>query len=366
MENMEKRLHMFPADAEAFSSGDLGIIRGAVSAVVTEERNGVYELDVECSQRAEPRSFGINPRPNMIILAKPNPKDEMQPFRISTIKMDITGAMTIAARHISYDLNRRVVFANGEAKTLPDWMTYLSQARAPFVFSTDITTEGTVAAKVPTPVRSFLGGTDGSLLQKFGGEFRFDGFNVALLSARSSGVWNVRYGSNMTKMDYRLTNEDAYNSFYAFWRGADDTVVSSYASVQAYIGDEDGNTSGDAVRTAYDRVVIDVSDQFDSTPTQAQVREAGRAQLLANYSQAILPSVAVAAADAPGVFGQDWSELRLCDTVNIFHPMIGRMAAKIIKTKFDPLQGKYTEITIGTPRRTLPKRLAAMERRMHE
>lgn len=45
----------------------------------------------------------------------------------------------------------------------------------------------------------------------------------------------------------------------------------------------------------------------------------------------------------------------------------GRMSFeidKIIKTKFDPLQGKYTEITIGTPRRTLPKRLAAMERRM--
>ena len=101
MENMEKRLHLFPADAEAFLSGDLGIIRGAVSAIVTEERNGVYELDVECYPRAEPKSFGINPRPNMIILAKPNPKDEMQPFRISTIKMDITGAMTIAARHIS-------------------------------------------------------------------------------------------------------------------------------------------------------------------------------------------------------------------------------------------------------------------------
>jgi len=364
MENMEKRLHLFPADAEAFLSGDLGIIRGAVSAIVTEERNGVYELDVECYPRAEPKSYGVNPRPNMIILAKPNPKDEMQPFRISTIKMDITGVMTIAARHISYDLNRRVVFANGEAKTLPDWMTYLSQARAPFVFSTDITTEGTVAATVPTPVRAFLGGADGSLLQKFGGEFRFDGFSVALLSARSSGVWNVRYGSNMTKMDYRLTNEDAYNSFYAYWRGADGTVVSSYASVQAYIGDEDGNTSGDAVRTAYDRIVIDVSDQFDSTPTQAQVREAGRVKLLANYSQSILPSVAVSAADAPGVFGQDWSELRLCDTVNIYHPMIGQMAAKIIKTKFDPLQGKYTEITIGTPRRTLPKRLAAMERRM--
>ena len=37
---------------------------------------------------------------------------------------------------------------------------------------------------------------------------------------------------------------------------------------------------------------------------------------------------------------------------------------KIIKTKFDTLQGKYTEITLGTPRRTLPKRLAAMERRV--
>ena len=363
MDYGKSRLHLFPADAETFASGDLGVIRGVVSASVVEERNGVYELTVTCYPDSEPVTFGINPRPNMIIRTRPNPYDDPQPFRISQIRMDINGAMEITARHISYDLNRRVIYATGASKTLADWITYLNDARPPFEFSTDITTAGAIAIKVPIPVRSFLGGSDGSLLQKFGGEYRFDGFRVQLLASRGSRTWHVRYGVNMTKLDYRISNEDAYNAYYAFWQGVDGTVVAGYNSVQSYVADADGNTSGDAVRNALDRVVIDVSDQFDETPTRAEVVEAGRVQFLANYSQAVQTSVAVSAVDAPGVFGQDWSELQLCDAVTIHHPIIGQMAAKIIKTRFDPLQGRYTEITIGTPRRTLPKRLAKMERR---
>ena len=363
-----KKLYLFPADAETFLAR-AGVLGGAISATVTEERNGIYELIVTSYPNVGsnyPSSgleyFGAAPRPNMIITAKPNPQDDPQPFRISSIRMDVRGTMEISAKHISYDLNRRVTYA--AKKTLQGWISHLNEVRPPFVFATDITAEGELGVEVPTPVRSLLGGAEGSLLQKFGGELRFDGFNVSLLSARSSGVWNVRYGSNMTKLDYRLSNEDAYNSYYAYWRGSDGTVVTGYGTVQAYIGDADGNSSGDTVRTAYDRVVIDVSDQFETAPTSDQVKAAGQAKLLANYKQSIQTHVVVAAVDAPGMFGQDWSELRLCDTVNIYHPIIGQLTAKIIKTKYDPLSGKYTEITIGTPRRTLPKRLAAMERRV--
>ena len=93
---------LYSSTETEFTSNGLGVLNDCVSAVVREERNGVYELTMEYP--ADGIHFSdISAR--CIILAKPNPTDSPQPFRIYRITKPIGGIVTIYAQHISYDLS---------------------------------------------------------------------------------------------------------------------------------------------------------------------------------------------------------------------------------------------------------------------
>ena len=83
-----------------FTNNGLGIIK-ASSAVVKEELNGMYELEVKCPNIVEnTTTMGYITEFN--IIRAPTPRG-YQLFRIyRTIKL-ITGEVTINARHIYYD-----------------------------------------------------------------------------------------------------------------------------------------------------------------------------------------------------------------------------------------------------------------------
>ena len=92
---------LFPASATTFASQGLGVLSDAISCEVTEERNGMYELQMQYSITGI--HFNEIEQRN-IILAKSNYTDDPQPFRIYRITKPLNGICTIYAQHITYDL----------------------------------------------------------------------------------------------------------------------------------------------------------------------------------------------------------------------------------------------------------------------
>ena len=84
----------------------LGRLATCTSAKVTEERNGAFTLqftlpitDRHYSEIAQ----------DAIILAKPNPYDPNQMFRVYKSSKPMSGMVTFYCRHISYDLTKTSV-----------------------------------------------------------------------------------------------------------------------------------------------------------------------------------------------------------------------------------------------------------------
>ena len=87
---------------EQFKTNGIGKLCDAFSCLVTEKRNGSYELKLGYP------SDGIHAEDLVegnIILAKPAERTTAQPFRIYKITTPLTGLLEINARHIQYQEN---------------------------------------------------------------------------------------------------------------------------------------------------------------------------------------------------------------------------------------------------------------------
>ena len=89
-----------PTDTD-YSTHGLGGI-DAISATVTEELNGSYEMELTYPITGELFSqIGMR----SILSCKPNPFDSPEPFRVYKKTDPINGISTIYARHRSYELS---------------------------------------------------------------------------------------------------------------------------------------------------------------------------------------------------------------------------------------------------------------------
>src|SRR5699024_6703537 len=98
------------------------------------------------------------------------------------------------------------------------WKSSLNETN-PFVADSDITTTGSTTwriDKVANP-RQALGGVEGSLLDVYGGEYRFDNYHISLLKKRGTTANTVlAYGRNITSFEQELNITDTYTSVYPY------------------------------------------------------------------------------------------------------------------------------------------------------
>lgn len=92
---------LYKEDAIDFSTFGIGVLADTISCLVTEERNGAYELTLKYPLNG---SLYGEIKKERIIKAKPNDLSDPQAFRIYRITIPINGIITIYAEHISYDL----------------------------------------------------------------------------------------------------------------------------------------------------------------------------------------------------------------------------------------------------------------------
>ena len=210
---------LFDQNEEAFTSNGLGALPDATSCIVTEERNGEYEVEMEYPLTG---SHFHDIQKRRILCVKPNPYDDPQPFRIYSITKPINGIVTVHAAHLSYDTSGSIVKLfpadAGSASAAMSYLKNFSVPSTPFTFFTNVGKTGTMSVPKPSSIRSLLGGSDGSILDTFGGEYLFDKWNISLLESRGAnrGV-TIRYGKNMTDLEQEENDTDFYTGVYPFW-----------------------------------------------------------------------------------------------------------------------------------------------------
>ena len=153
---------LYEADETEFKTMGIGPMPDAKSCIVTEERNGMYELEMSYPLSG---SLFNEIRARRILYAIPSPYRSAQPFRIYKIAKAMKGFATVYARHLSYDLSGIPVtpFAASSAADAMGKMQGHLAIDAPFSFWTDKTTSATMRIPVPTAARSVLGGVRGSI-----------------------------------------------------------------------------------------------------------------------------------------------------------------------------------------------------------
>lgn len=359
---------LYDHDEEAFTSNGLGALPDAASCIVTEERNGGYEVEMEYPLTG---SHFQDIQKRRILYVKPNPYDNPQPFRIYSITKPINGIVTVHAAHLSYDTSGSIVKLfpadAGSASAAMSYLKNFSVPSTPFTFFTNVGKSGTMSVPKPSSIRSLLGGSDGSILDTFGGEYLFDKWNISLLESRGAdrGV-TIRYGKNMTDLEQEENDTDFYTGVYPFWYSeSEDGGLVTLSANNGIV-----NASG-----TYDFVKImplDLSSEdFSKETTDSEgyvttIEKPTEAELLAAAKKYIsdnkigVPKVSLDVSFVMLAQTEEYKDfarletVKLCDTVTVEFEKLGvKTTAKCIKTVYNVLTGKYNSIELGEPKSSL-------------
>ena len=341
---------IYDKDETAFVSNGLGRLRDCISCVVTEERNGIYECDLEYP--TDGANYELI-QCGRIIGVTHDETGDIQPFDIVSYNRPIDGVVTFHCVHISYRQTALTV-SGTNINSLSAAFTMLGGAvpSNPFTYTSDKASTGFLAAgdNVPHSVRSILGGMEGSILDAYGGEYEWDKWNVILHENRGTMKdFTIRYGVNLTEFTDEMDYTDTYTSVVPYWIGQDadgnDTIIKGDMQSASY---PSFNGTGRCIP-------LDVTDKFnseDGQPTKAQVEAQGLAYINAN--QPFMPAQNI---QVDFFRISDTSEYEqfaplqtcsLCDTINVIFSEYGITGTfKIVKTEWDVLQGKYNKLELG-------------------
>ena len=331
---------LFPPEATSFVTNGIGRLSDAMACTVHEARNGEFELTMTYPVTGAHYSDIVH---SAIIVAKPSARRSLQAFRIYKITKPLSGRVTVMARHISYQLSFIPVSpfsADNLTNALKGFKTNAVEA-CPFTLSADFTAASSYAVPIPTSIRGYLGGTAGSILDIYGGEWEWDNYQCKLHRNRGQdNGYVIRYGKNLTDIKQEQSIESTYTGIYPYWESDEVMVTLPEKVIHA------STASGFPFQRT---VVKDFSDKFQSAPTADQLRTSTQ-RYIANNNIGI-PSVNLSVSF---LHLADYANLDLCDTVKVYFEKLGiTVTSKVVETTWNVLMDRYESIEIGDRRSTL-------------
>lgn len=350
---------LYESTETEFLSNGLGRLRDCTSCTVTEERNGIYECNFDypvTGQNYDLIKLG------RIIGVEHDDANDVQPFDIVSCTRPINGVVSFHAVHISYRQSKLVATGTG-INSLSAAFTMLSNATPanPFQYHTDKTdATGYMSAAdgKPKSVKQLLGGVEGSILDTYRGEYLFDKWDVNLLGNRGvTRDFTIRYGVDLVDYSEDLDYSESYSSVIPFWSGSGAVVVGSKQTV-----------SGPTYADRDECVPLDLTDKFSSQPTAAQLNTYAQNYLAGAGS--LLPKQSIKVSFIRLSDALEYSALAnlyqcsLCDTIKVVFPRYNMEGYfKIVKTVYDVLLERFTEMELGTLSTTLSEALGLSGRR---
>lgn len=328
-----------------FNNNGLGALTEATKCVVTEERNGAYEVELQYPTSGAKYNL-LNE--DCFIKCKPNETSEPQIFHIYKSSLPISGIVTYYGEHIRYQLNGipiQICTVGGNASGIMQSLKSKALLNCPFEFWSNVNSGGSYSVSTPSTLGSLLAGTDGSILDRFGGEYEFDNYTVKLHSQRGqdAGV-TVRYGKNLS----------------AFTSTVD--LTNNYTHVLPYATQNNETVTGDIIKldnadlySYYKCYMLDLSSEYGNnisitkdnlaTKTKAYIKTAKLDEVKASYKIS---------------FVQLWQTEEyknvaalqrcvLCDTVTVEHSIHNiSTKVKVVKTVYDTLSERYISMELGS------------------
>lgn len=336
---------LFAEDEITFDSNGVGILSDAIDCDVIQVLNGTYELEMIYPVK------GIHfkqIKQRSIILAKPDPVTDPQPFRIYRTSKPMSGKVTCYARHVAYDM-MGIPVSRFTAEGVTEALTALKDNATedcPFDFWTDKDSASAMELKKPMAMWSLLGGTEGSVLDTFGGEYEFNRWFVRLWNSRGAdrGV-SIRYGKNLTSLQQDENCAGCYTGVYPYWSDTNGNYVE--------LTEKTVNAPG---TFSYSRIfMLDLSAEWQEQPTEDQLRE--RAEAYISSNDIGTPEISwkvefVQLEQTEEYKGKALLERVLIgDTVAVEFPDMGISArARAVEVRYKPILNRYENITLGKVR----------------
>lgn len=364
-----------------FNTNGIGRLSDTIECIVTEERNGVFELYLKY-----PVS-GIHYddlEKGNIIGATHDDTGDIQPFDIYRVVKNMDGIKTVYARHISYRLTQltAIPFTAGSCAEAFVHLPESILPECPFTFWTDKEVATPFTLSAPTSARSVLGGVQGSILDVYGkGEYEWDKWTIKLHLNRGarSGV-AIRYGKNLTDLEQDVDEGDIYAGVVPFWNGEGSTLLMLPERViykegvdvtgrLLHVNDAYAFANGAYIQINEERrakvIPLDLTQSFQERPTAEQLRNAATRYLNNNTPWKPKENIKIN-------FVQLWQtkefsdvaqllRLKLCDRVDVYHPVLGITAEniEIIKVAYNVLNDRYDSMELGQPKSSLGSSISA-------
>lgn len=340
---------LYESTEREFLTNGLGVLAECTSCRVTWQGNGVYDMEMEYPEEGRLAAEIVNGR---IILAKPTPFRDPQPFRVARRTESIGGVFTVYANHMAYDL-KGVAVGDYEADGVVFALQRLKEnalTDCPFEFWTDKTTTGKFSRLTPSNAWDILGGTSGSILDLYGGQYEFDRWTVRLHKqlGKDSGVV-VEYGKNLTSLEMERNIANLYSGVCPFWASQDKSIV---VMCDPKIVPIEGEFDRSNVLT------LDLSGEWMEAPTPEALLS--RTERYITENDLGKPTVSLDFSFVQLSQTEEYAWLSRLEQCEVFDTVTVRLlkqridvTATITETITNVLTERYESIKIGSPRKTI-------------
>lgn len=329
-----------------------------LECLVTEEENGVFELELTYSIASNNFNDIQN---NRVIKAKASDELGEQLFRIYYVSNEIDGKIYVKAQHITYDLMDNFVenITCTKSTCEQSFQAMLSKCQYAHNFKgySDIEHTATYNLSRVNALEAILG-TRGSLLDTYGNgaKLKRDNYNIYLNKTRgnNNGV-TIAYSKNITGYKREIDETDLVTCIYPF------------AKVQKELGEDENTTTVEEIIVLPERFVN--SKYINNYPhpkilavdySEREVKDIASLRTQANKyfseTQKDIPNVNykvefIYLHQTAEYEDNNLKALELVgmgDTVTVIDERIGmNVEANVIKTVFNVLTDRYESIELG-------------------
>lgn len=368
---------LFANDAKTFSTLGMGSVPEAVECYVEEERNGGFILNMRVPATA---SYAAKINVGTLIVADASPQQKRQAFEIVKVTKALNNMIQVYAEHVSYRLLYSILkpFPSAGIDGLNNVFNRLSDNHNGSYYDEGndftFTWSGWDSAAANTKldehlaVKTFLFGKTGSVLDVYGGCYKWDNFTVILYKERGTdnGI-RITYGRNLTDInaEYSNENESSCNGVMPLYKNSDKTL---FGSIKVPENDPDVRYLYSYRRTIVKDFTSDITVNEGETDAQIITKLNNKAQAWINKDHKGYPTVNLKTSFVPLSQTVEYRDLanlesvEIDDTVHVYVPTLDvDVAAKIIKTRYNVLLDRYDSVEVGNFKTTINQAIRSVK-----
>ena len=333
-------LVLYSDKTTSFSTLGIGVLRDFKSdPLITEELNGSYTLEFSYSKTG----YLVDRIVEGAIVKANN-----QPFRIWTIKKDMD-AIEVLAKHIFFDLSTNfledVAPTKLKAQEALDWIIKRAQTESLFKVSGDCSIVAS-ARYVRKNVTDAIYNEENSILNRFGGELEFDGYNVIVHAKRGKNAnFSIRYKKNLTGIEFNLDFSTVATRIMP--QGANELLLE-----EKYIDSPLINNYFNPIYKKIEFSNISVDENTTLEEAQNLLREEVNKLFAAGIDKPEISIKVDFIELSKCIEYKDYSNLEFCnlgDTIKAIVPELNlNLETRIVKTVYNCSLERYTTLELGS------------------